>query len=145
MKYGIGNWFRNYFFPFFFNQICKTFWWSRLELFLFDYIGIYWIINLLKLKNAVDSDYFWRKPMIDGEPWIVSGGSVSDLLKLLFVTPNIMDLITLKSVIPLFLNCLTMRPYRDKDEVIEILYNLNNRLVFCLHWLLIKLIDSCNL
>ncbi|VDN57107.1 unnamed protein product [Dracunculus medinensis] len=63
-----------------------------------------------------DSDYFWRKPMIDGEPWIVSGGSVSDLLKLLFVTPNIMDLITLKSVIPLFLNCLTMRPYRDKDE-----------------------------
>lgn len=85
------------------------------------------------MKNAVDSDYFWRKPMIDGEPWIVSGGSVSDLLKLLFVTPNIMDLITLKSVIPLFLNCLTMRPYRDKDEVIEILYNLNNRLVFCLH------------
>lgn len=65
----------------------------------------------------VDCDCFWRVGIPDVEPWTLSGGFLADLQKLLYSSANLADLFLLKTVLPLSLNCYTVRPYVDEDTV----------------------------
>ncbi|KAM3726950.1 Protein O-GlcNAcase [Dirofilaria immitis] len=62
-----------------------------------------------------DCDCFWRIGIPDVEPWTLSGGFLTDLQKLLYSSANLADLFLLKTVLPLSLNCYTVRPYADED------------------------------
>ncbi|VDN33221.1 unnamed protein product [Gongylonema pulchrum] len=63
-----------------------------------------------------DHDCFWRVDVPDAEPWIFSCGFISDLQKVLCISTNVADLMTFQTVLPISLNCFTIRPYMDEDQ-----------------------------
>uniref|UniRef100_A0AAF5RT13 protein O-GlcNAcase n=1 Tax=Wuchereria bancrofti TaxID=6293 RepID=A0AAF5RT13_WUCBA len=91
--------------------------------YVYDAQGMASILEALVLWMAgghlniapVDCDCFWRVGIPDVEPWTLSGGFLADLQKLLYSNANLADLFLLKTVLPLSLNCYTVRPYVDED------------------------------
>ncbi|VIO86312.1 Uncharacterized protein BM_BM5855 [Brugia malayi] len=91
--------------------------------YIYDAQGMASILEALVLWMAgghlnvapVDCDCFWRVGIPDVEPWTLSGGFLADLQKLLYSNANLADLFLLKTVLPLSLNCYTVRPYVDED------------------------------
>ncbi|KAK6110057.1 beta-N-acetylglucosaminidase family protein [Brugia pahangi] len=91
--------------------------------YIYDAQGMASILEALVLWMAgghlnvapVDCDCFWRVGIPDVEPWTLSGGFLADLQKLLYTNANLADLFLLKTVLPLSLNCYTVRPYVDED------------------------------
>uniref|UniRef100_A0A8R1TVP1 protein O-GlcNAcase n=1 Tax=Onchocerca volvulus TaxID=6282 RepID=A0A8R1TVP1_ONCVO len=91
--------------------------------YIYDAQGMTSILEALVLWMAgghlniapTDCDCFWRMGIPDVEPWTLSGGFLTDLQKLLYSNANLADLFLLKTVLPLFLNCYTVRPYADED------------------------------
>uniref|UniRef100_A0A915PL24 protein O-GlcNAcase n=1 Tax=Setaria digitata TaxID=48799 RepID=A0A915PL24_9BILA len=91
--------------------------------YVYDAQGMASILEALVLWMAgghlniapTDCDCFWRAGVPDVEPWTLSGGFLTDLQKLLYSSANLADLFLLKTVLPLSLNCYTVRPYTDED------------------------------
>ncbi|EJD74796.1 hyaluronidase [Loa loa] len=91
--------------------------------YVYDAQGMASILEALVLWMAdghlnvapIDCDCFWRVGIPDVEPWTLSGGFLADLQKLLYSSANLADLFLLKTVLPLSLNCYTVRPYADED------------------------------
>ncbi|CAG9537352.1 unnamed protein product [Cercopithifilaria johnstoni] len=91
--------------------------------YVYDAQGMASILEALVLWMAgghlniapADCDCFWRVGIPDVEPWTLSGGFLADLQKLLCSSANLADLFLLKTVLPLSLNCYTVRPYVDED------------------------------
>ncbi|KAL3981828.1 beta-N-acetylglucosaminidase family protein [Acanthocheilonema viteae] len=91
--------------------------------YVYDAQGMVSILEALVLWMAgghlniapADCDCFWRVDIPDVEPWTLSGGFLADLQKLLYSSANLADLFLLKTVLPLSLNCYTIRPYVDED------------------------------
>ncbi|VDK71927.1 unnamed protein product [Litomosoides sigmodontis] len=91
--------------------------------YVYDAQGMASILEALVLWMAgghlnvapADCDCFWRVDIPDVEPWTLSGGFLADLQRLLYSSANLADLFLLKTVLPLSLNCYTVRPYVDED------------------------------